>query len=256
MPALKRSVPDRLRWIGTAVARRHAASLVLGEAIAPWHDIDQPAIAAPAKAFSARLSPNRCPARAASASTTSSATRRRPSPPSPATPKTTPRRAASIQRGSVAHRSAADTPTTREGLVRARITVLVSLPAYIAKACAIAPAPYHRRRASPRGPTTRIARHARQRYRRSVTTPCSGGPPGDAGPRTCRSTSPCPTMTLRPPSGCAAAPQQGHDPGRAAAHVGTASLQDLIPSGLAMNLSELRVFSTGDAKHGGGGGPG
>jgi hypothetical protein len=51
--------------------------------------------------------------------------------------------------------------------------------------------------------------------------------------------------------GCAAAPQQGHDPGRASAHVGIPAHQDLIPNALATNLSGLRVFSTVDAKHDG-----
>ncbi|MFO0742994.1 MAG: hypothetical protein U0270_44375 [Labilithrix sp.] len=53
-----------------------------------------------------------------------------------------------------------------------------------------------------------------------TTTPCSATPDGDIGPRTCRSTSPCPTIAIRPPIGCAGARQQGHDPGRAAAHDG------------------------------------
>jgi hypothetical protein len=42
------------------------------------------------------------------------------------------------------------------------------------------------------------------------------------------------------PNGCAAAPQHGHDPGRASAQDGIAIRQDLIPSGLAINLVELR----------------
>ncbi len=56
-------------------------------------------------------------------------------------------------------------------------------------------------------------------------------------------------MTKRLPTGCAAAQQPGHDPGRASAHVGIASFQDLIPRGLATNLSGLRVFR--GAKHDG-----
>jgi hypothetical protein len=97
----------------------------------------------------------------------------------------------------------------------------------------------------PRGPTTTTARHARHRYRRSVSTLCSGAAPGDPGPRTCRSMSPWPTSTKSPPTGCAAAPQHGHIPGLASAHVGIPAHQDLIPSALATNLSVLRVFLTG-----------
>jgi len=55
---------------------------------------------------------------------------------------------------------------------------------------------------------------------------------------------PCPTIISRPSIGCAGARQHGHDLGRAAAHDGIASRQDLIPSELPTNLSELRVFST------------
>ena len=68
-------------------------------------------------------------------------------------------------------------------------------------------------------------------------------PAADIGPRTCRSTTPCPTMTTRPPTGRAAASQQGQVPGRAAAHVGICAIQDLIPSALATNLVVLRVCS-------------
>jgi hypothetical protein len=67
--------------------------------------------------------------------------------------------------------------------------------------------------------------------------------------------SPWPTSTRSFPIGCAAAPQQGHDPGLASAHVGIPAHQDLIPSELATNLSVLRVFSTGDAQHDGEGVP-
>src|SRR6202012_2493148 len=72
------------------------------------------------------------------------------------------------------------------------------------------------------------------------------------GPQSCRSTTPCPTMTSRPPTGRAAAVQHGHVAGRASAHVGIRAIQDLIPSALATNLSLLRVCSMG-AKHDGGG---
>jgi hypothetical protein len=65
------------------------------------------------------------------------------------------------------------------------------------------------------------------------------------GPRSCRSTIPCPTMTSRPPTGRAAALQHGHVAGRASAHVGIRAIQDLIPSALATNLSVLRVCSIG-----------
>jgi hypothetical protein len=58
------------------------------------------------------------------------------------------------------------------------------------------------------------------------------------------------------PIGCAAAPQHAHVPGRAWAHVGIRSRQDLIPSELATNLVEPRVFSTVDAEHDGEGKPG
>ncbi len=232
------------------MARRLMVRVRSGVPLAPVDAALHAAIDAPAYAHSAKSSPSLRPARAASACTTCSAMRRRPNCPSPATPKSSPRRAASIQRTSVAHRSTADAPTTRTGLVRARVAALVAPPAYAASASAIAPAPYHRRQASPRGPTMRIALQARHRYRRSVTTICSGVPSCEPGPRTCRCTSPWPTIAKRPPTGCATALQRGHDPGRASAHAGTAAFQDLIPSGLAMNLSALRVFLTG-LKHDG-----
>src|SRR5208337_3973925 len=47
----------------------------------------------------------------------------------------------------------------------------------------------------------------------------------------------------------------GHVPGRASAHEGSCSRQDLIPSTLGTNLWGLRVSSTGDVKHDGEGGP-
>jgi len=50
-------------------------------------------------------------------------------------------------------------------------------------------------------------------------------------------------MASRPPTGRAAAVQQGHVAGRASAHVGICATQDLIPSALAMNFSLLRVSS-------------
>src|SRR5580704_849207 len=70
-------------------------------------------------------------------------------------------------------------------------------------------------------------------------------PAASIGPRSCRATTPCPTMTSRPPTGRAAALQPGQVAGRAAAHVGICVIQGLIPSALAMNLSVLRVCSIG-----------
>lgn len=60
-------------------------------------------------------------------------------------------------------------------------------------------------------------------------------------------------MISRSPTGWPAAPQHGHLLGRASAHVGVASLQDLIPSVLGTNLSVLSVSSMG-AQHDGEGG--
>lgn len=161
-----------------------------------------------------------------------------------------PLRAHSTQRVSVTQRSRAEHPTTRDGHVRARTCALGAPCAYNASASPIAPPPYQRPRKSPCGPTKSTARHARHRYRRSCTRTCTGDSCGSRGPRTWRSTRPCPTTTNGPLSGRAAALQHGHTPGRAAAHDGIASLQALIPSGLATNLWALRFPSTG-AKHGG-----
>ena len=73
----------------------------------------------------------------------------------------------------------------------------------------------------------------------------SASPAAAIGPRSCRSTTPCPTMTSRPPTGRAALLQHGHVAGRASAHVGIRAIQDLIPSALATNLLVLRVCSMG-----------
>lgn len=61
-------------------------------------------------------------------------------------------------------------------------------------------------------------------------------------------------MISRSPSGLEGAPQHGHEPGRACAHVGIPAIQDLIPRALATNLSGLRCFSM-PAKHDGEGAP-
>jgi hypothetical protein len=122
---------------------------------------------------------------------------------------------------------------------------LASPRAYASSARAIAPAPYHRPRTKPWGPTSRTALHARHRYRLTLRRVLSGVPAAVSGPRTCRSTTPCPTMTSRPPTGRAAASQQGHVAGRASAHVGIRAIQDLIPSAHATNLWLLRVCSIG-----------
>jgi len=225
--------------------------IAAGVATVPPHDGDQAAICAPANALSVRSAPSLCPERAASWSMTCSATARRGSPTACALPpNNSPRRADSTQRVSVTQRSRAEPPTTRDGHVRARTCVLGAPRAYSASASPIGPPPYHRPRSSPRGPTTSTARHARHRYRRRCSSTCTGGSCGPLGPRTWRSTMPCPTMTSGPPSGCPAAPQHGQAPGRAAAHDGMPSLQALIPSWLATNLWALRFPSTG-AKHGG-----
>ena len=182
---------------------------------------------------------------------TCSATARRASPTTGAIlSNNSPLRAHSTQRVSVTQRSRAEPPTTRDGHVRARTCALGAPCAYNANASPIAPPPYQRPRNSPCGPTKTTARHARHRYRRSRTRTCMGDSRGSLGPRTWRSTKPCPTITTGPLSGRAAALQHGHTPGRAAAHDGIASLQALIPSGLATNLWALRFPSTG-AKHDG-----
>ena len=131
------------------------------------------------------------------------------------------------------------------GLVAPRTEAPLSPRAYRAIAAAIAPPPYHRPRDSPAGPTTRIARHVRQRYRRTVTILAPGASPGPSGPSCCRSSTPWPTMPKGPPTGRAGAWQHGQRAGLASTHDGIRSHQDLIPSGLATNLSALRVFSTG-----------
>src|SRR5512140_3941573 len=82
-----------------------------------------------------------------------------------------------------------------------------------------------------------------------------GRPSALSGPSTWRSTRPWPTITSGLPTGCAAAPQEGHAPGRASAHVGVRARQDLISSALATNLSGLRVSLIVGAKHDGEGGP-
>ena len=252
MPAPAQSLPDHSRWISTVSTSRRRCTLLLGAASALSHDGDQAAICAPANALSHRAAPSLCPARAASRSITCSATARRGSPSTCALPpNNSPRRADSTQRVSVTQRSRAEPPTTRDGHVRSRTRALDVPCAYSASASPIGPPPYHRPRSSPWGPTTSTARHARHRYRRRRTSTCTGGPCGPLGPRTWRSTMPCPTMTRGPLSGCPAAPQHGQTPGRAVAHDGRPSLQALIPSGLAMNLQALRFPSTG-AKHGGG----
>jgi hypothetical protein len=93
----------------------------------------------------------------------SEVTRRRGSSPSAVTANSRPPRAASIHRTSVTQRSHADTPTVELGLMRRRMETLVSPRPYASSAKAMAPAPYHRPRASPRGPTVRMALHARHR---------------------------------------------------------------------------------------------
>ncbi len=243
MPAPAPAVPDPPRWMPGAAARRHRTDVMPDRVRRCRERGDQAAIAAPVKAASARSSPRARPARPARARTTCSATRRRGRSPRPETANRRPSRAVSIHRMSVAQRSCAEVPRVASGLTWRRTETLVSPRAYAARARAIAPAPYHRPRTRPQGPTSRTALQARHRYRRTRTRMLSGVSAASTGPRTCRSTTPWPTMTSRPPTGRPAASQQGHVPGRASAHVGIRAIQDLIPSELATNLWRLRISS-------------
>ena len=214
MPAPAPAVPDPPRWTprqrrasdageaGRDVERRSAGATECRR----LGGVDQAAIAAPAKAASARSPPRARPARPARASTTCSATRRRGRPPRAATPNSRPPRAASIHRTSVTQRSRADPPTVALGLTRRRMETLVSPRAYAVerqgdRSSAVPPPDEPARGDPPPGPpcTRGIGSAAPSRTR------LSGAPAAATGPRTCRSTMPCPTMTSRPPTGRAAA---------------------------------------------------
>src|ERR1019366_3299299 len=120
VPESPPALPDPPRWIETDLLRRRERPIDGGSPYGRRREVDHAAITAPSNALRVRSPPSPCPPRPASTSATCFATLRRSRSPSPVTPNSLPRCAASIHRTKVTHRSTADPPTTRDGLVCAR----------------------------------------------------------------------------------------------------------------------------------------
>lgn len=155
-------------------------------------------------------------------------------------PNTFPVSIAVTQRVSARHRSS---PSPQPPTCRRTRPALSPCP-YRKSESPIALAPKCLRATTPRGTTTTTALQLRQRYRRTRIVAVRCGPPGSAGPRTCRSRSPCPTSVTGPPKGRLAAPQHGQRPGRHASTLGGPCSQILTSTAECTTTPWLRFFFT------------
>lgn len=166
----------------------------------------------------------------------------------PVTRGPTPKRrgAQRVQRRSDAQRLAIEAPTVLAVLVAVRTSAAVACSYdHSDSAHAIAASEYRNPRPTPRGTTTKIAPHARHKYRRAMTSVSAGRSVAPSGPSSVRARRPWPTITSARPGSRLDAEHDAQHAGRTASHDGGQMTQDLTSTAQCTIRLLLRVFSKG-----------